>query len=115
MPFIVAVTPSMVMYFSTISFLFYKSLWLQALMCHHLGRSWRRSGDQVSLFFHIKADDSERGLDCYPAFFVSDLKGTCQMLHCTCPTELHMSIVMDDFFLFAVVLTGIPSNCEKLW
>jgi hypothetical protein len=54
MPFIVAVTPSMVMYFSTISFLFYKALWLQALMCHHLGRSWRRSGDQVSLFFHIR-------------------------------------------------------------
>jgi hypothetical protein len=77
MPFIVAVTPSMVMYFSTISCLFYKSLCLQALMCHHLGRSWRRSGDQVSLFFHVKADDSERGLDCYPAFFASDLKGTC--------------------------------------
>ncbi len=46
-------------------------------MCHHLGRSWRRAGDQVSLFFQIKADDSEQGLDCYPAFFASDLKGTC--------------------------------------
>jgi hypothetical protein len=26
---------------------------MQALICHHLGRSWRRSGEQVSLPVHI--------------------------------------------------------------
>jgi len=39
MPFINPTTPYLVMHFNTISILFYKSFWLQALMCHHLGRS----------------------------------------------------------------------------